>query len=114
MVSPVAAGAAVGAAVDCAKDAAGQQDAPAARRSASGKRADRGVNCIMRLYRPDEADRQMNGMRAELVAVARSMGMRKCAVIYSNSITKMQLGRLSEQSYRFFASEKEALAWVKE
>ncbi|GAA0326360.1 hypothetical protein GCM10009087_40840 [Sphingomonas oligophenolica] len=56
----------------------------------------------------------LNDMRAELVVVARSMGMRKCAVIYSNPITKMQLGRLSEQSYQFFVSKKDALAWVAE
>ena len=57
---------------------------------------------------------ELNEMRAELVTVARSMGMRKCAVVYSNPITKMQLGRLSEQSYAFFTSEKDALVWVNE
>ncbi|MEO9132811.1 MAG: hypothetical protein ABI240_16625 [Sphingomonas sp.] len=57
---------------------------------------------------------ELNDMRAELVVVAQSMGMRKCAVIYSNPITKMQLGRLSEQSYAFFTSEKDALAWLNE
>jgi hypothetical protein len=57
---------------------------------------------------------ELNGMRAELVVVAKSMGMRKCAVVYSNSITKMQLGRLSEQSYQFFTSQKDALAWINE
>ena len=57
---------------------------------------------------------ELNDMRAELVVVAKSMGMRKCAVVYSNSITKMQLGRLSEQSYQFFTSQKDALAWVNE
>jgi hypothetical protein len=57
---------------------------------------------------------ELNDMRAELVVVAKSMGMRKCAVVYANSITKMQLGRLSEQSYQFFTSEKDALAWVNE
>jgi hypothetical protein len=58
--------------------------------------------------------KELNDMRAELVVVAKSMGMRKCAVVYSNSITKMQLGRISEQSYQFFSSEKEALAWIAE
>lgn len=57
---------------------------------------------------------ELNDMRAELVVVAKSMGMRKCAVVYSNSITKMQLGRISEQSYQFFPSQKEALAWINE
>jgi hypothetical protein len=56
----------------------------------------------------------LNDMRAELVVVARSMGMRKCAVVYANPIVKMQLGRLSEQSYAFFTSEKDALAWINE
>ena len=58
--------------------------------------------------------KELNDMRAELVVVAKSMGMRKCAVVYSNSITKMQLGRISEQSYQFFTSEKEAMAWLAE
>jgi hypothetical protein len=58
--------------------------------------------------------KELNEMRAELVVVARSMGMRKCAVVYANPIVKLQLSRLSEQFYQFFPTQKEALAWLNE
>ena len=56
----------------------------------------------------------LNDARERLVHEARALGLRKCGVVTPNSIVKMQLSRLSNQFYKFFTSEAEALAWIEE
>ena len=56
----------------------------------------------------------LNDARERLVNEARALGLRKCGVVTPNSIVKMQLSRLSNQFYKFFTSEAEALAWIEE
>ena len=54
----------------------------------------------------------LNDARETLAQEARALGLRKCGIVTPNTIVKMQLGRLSNQFYRFFTSEAEALAWI--
>ena len=56
----------------------------------------------------------LNDAREQLVQEAKAMGLRKCGVVTPNSIVKIQLSRLSNQFYKFFTSEAEALAWIAE
>ncbi|WP_157073674.1 hypothetical protein [Sphingomonas soli] len=56
----------------------------------------------------------LNDARERLVEEAKAMGLRKCGVVTPNPIVKMQISRLSNQFYKFFGSEAEALAWIAE
>ncbi|RYE03272.1 MAG: hypothetical protein EOP61_05375 [Sphingomonadales bacterium] len=56
----------------------------------------------------------LNDARERLVQEAKATGLRKCGVVAPNPIVKMQLSRLSNKFYKFFASEAEALAWIEE
>ena len=57
---------------------------------------------------------KLNERRERLVHEAIALGLRKCGVVTSSQLVKMQLGRLSSQHYAFFATEAEALAWIEE
>jgi hypothetical protein len=57
---------------------------------------------------------KLNERRERLVHEAIALGLRKCGVVTSSQLVKMQLGRLSSQHYAFFATEPEALAWIEE
>ena len=54
----------------------------------------------------------LNDAREKLVQDARAMGLRKCGVVTSSPLVKMQLSRLSNHFYQFFTSEADALAWI--
>jgi hypothetical protein len=56
--------------------------------------------------------KNLNDARERLVQEARAMGLRKCGVVTSSPLVKMQLARLSNQFYQFFTSEADALAWI--
>jgi stage II sporulation SpoAA-like protein len=56
--------------------------------------------------------RNLNDARERLVQEARAMGLRKCGVVTSSPLVKMQLSRLSNHFYQFFTSEADALAWL--
>lgn len=56
----------------------------------------------------------LNDAREALAQEARALGLRKCGVVTPNPIVKMQLSRLSNQYYAFFATEAEALAWIEQ
>src|SRR4051812_39848767 len=55
----------------------------------------------------------LNDARELLAREAKAMGLRKCGVVTSSPLVKMQLGRLSNHFYQFFTSEAEALAWIR-
>ena len=55
---------------------------------------------------------KLNDAREMLVQQAIAMGLRKCGVVTGSQLVKMQLGRLSNNFYAFFATEAEALAWI--
>jgi hypothetical protein len=57
--------------------------------------------------------RHLSDARERLVQDARAMGLRKCGVVTSSQLVKLQLGRLSNHFYQFFTSEAEALAWIR-
>lgn len=57
---------------------------------------------------------RLNERREMLVQEAIALGLRKCAVVTSSQLVKMQLGRISSQHYGFFETEAEALAWIEE
>ena len=57
---------------------------------------------------------KLNEARERLVHEAIALGLRKCGVVTSSQLVKMQLGRLSSQHYAFFTTEAEALAWIEE
>ena len=57
---------------------------------------------------------KLNERREMLVHEAIALGLRKCGVVTTSQLVKMQLGRLSSQHYAFFTSEAEALAWIEE
>ena len=57
---------------------------------------------------------KLNEMREALVQDAISLGLRKCGVVTSSQLVKLQLARLSSQHYQFFTSEAEALAWIEQ
>ena len=57
---------------------------------------------------------KLNERRERLVHEAIALGLRKCGVVTSSQLVKMQLGRLSSRHYAFFATEAEALAWIEE
>lgn len=54
----------------------------------------------------------LNDARERLSQEARAMGLRKCGVVTSSQLVKLQLSRLSDNFYQFFPSEAEALAWI--
>ena len=56
--------------------------------------------------------RNLNDAREKLVQEARALGLRKCGVVTGSQLVKLQLGRLSNDYYAYFASEAEALAWI--
>ena len=55
---------------------------------------------------------KLNDAREQLVHEAIALGLRKCGVVTGSQLVRMQLGRLANQHYAFFASEAEALAWI--
>ena len=55
----------------------------------------------------------LNEARERLAQEARAMGLRKCGVVTSSPLAKMQLSRLSNHFYQFFTSEADALAWIR-
>jgi hypothetical protein len=55
----------------------------------------------------------LNDARERLAQEARAMGLRKCGVVTSSPLSKMQLSRLSNHYYQFFTSEADALAWIR-
>jgi hypothetical protein len=55
----------------------------------------------------------LNEARQKLSIIARQMGLRKCAVVVKSVLVKQQIDRLT-QSYQFFTSEQEALAWLRQ
>jgi hypothetical protein len=57
--------------------------------------------------------RNLNDAREMLAQEARAMGLRKCGVVTSSPLVKMQLSRLSNHFYQFFTSEADALAWIR-
>ena len=57
---------------------------------------------------------KLNEKREKLVREAVGLGLRKCGVVTTSQLVRMQLGRLSSQHYAFFTSEAEALAWIEE
>jgi hypothetical protein len=54
----------------------------------------------------------LNDARERLAQEARAMGLRKCGIVASSPLVKMQLSRLVNHYYQFFTSEAEALAWI--
>lgn len=55
---------------------------------------------------------KLNDAREELVQEAKALGLRRCGVVTGSQLVKLQLGRLSDNSYAFFPTEAEALAWI--
>jgi hypothetical protein len=55
----------------------------------------------------------LNEARERLAQEARAMGLRKCGVVTSSPLARMQLSRLSNHFYQFFTSEADALAWIR-
>ena len=55
----------------------------------------------------------LNDARERLAQEARAMGLRKCGVVTSSPLARMQLSRLSNHFYQFFTSEADALAWIR-
>jgi len=55
----------------------------------------------------------LNELRQEMIRKAKAKGLRKCAIIATSSLVKLQVGRLSDASYAFFSSENEAENWLK-
>lgn len=56
----------------------------------------------------------LNHEREEMVRLTGDMGLRKCAIIVSSAISRLQLSRLTSDSYAFFSSEADAMAWLRE
>jgi hypothetical protein len=54
----------------------------------------------------------LNDRRQEMILKAETLGLDKCAIVVSSSIVRMQVGRLSNNSYAFFTSEDEAKEWL--
>lgn len=65
----------------------------------------------LRKYLPQH--QYLNEPRQAMIDTARKLGLRKCAIIAETALVKLQLGRLSNNSYVFFSSEDEALAWIR-
>lgn len=57
--------------------------------------------------------RDLSDLRQEFSQTARKMGLRKCAVVVSSVLVKSQVRRLTNFD-QFFASEAEALAWIRQ
>jgi len=55
---------------------------------------------------------KLNEKRETLVQEAVAMGLRKCGVVTNSPLVKLQLSHISNQSYAFFPSEADALAWI--
>ena len=58
---------------------------------------------------------EMTAGTQKVILGLKSLGLRKSAIFFRNPLGKMQLTRVvPDDSFRFFASEAEALAWLAE